>query len=456
MLPLKQDQLYAVVPVFTLSELNAQIKSALEIAFPETLWVVAEISEIRLNTKGHCYLELVEREDEETIAQIRANIWAYTFRSIASKFEKATGESLKNGMKVLLQVNVNFHELYGLSLNIRDIDPTYSLGEMARKKREVIERLTREGFINLNKQISLPLVPQRIAVISSETAAGYGDFISHIDDNPYGYKIYSTLYQSFMQGLEAEASIVAALWEIREHRDRYDAVVIVRGGGSQIDLSCFDTYGLAVEVAKFPLPVITGIGHERDDTVVDIVAHTKLKTPTAVAEFLLSGISSFEERLLHAERTLNYQIKELLSEENYRFQYLVQHFRHIVRERFSGEIQRIETVLQKLIHGTMKSMSNSHNRLELAVSRIPGGVNMLFQHQESKIKHYDQAIRLLDPVNVLKRGYSITYFQEKALRDGADVKQGDIIRTRVYRGTIRSKVEAFDGEEQIDLYISDH
>jgi exodeoxyribonuclease VII large subunit len=259
-----------------------------------------------------------------------------------------------------------------------------------------------------------------------------------------------------MQGVEAEASIVAALWEIREHRDRYDAVVIVRGGGSQIDLSCFDTYGLAVEVAKFPLPVITGIGHERDDTVVDIVAHTKLKTPTAVAEFLLSGISSFEERLLHAERTLNYQIKELLSEENYRFQYLVQHFRHIVRERFSGEIQRIETVLQKLIHGPTKSMSNSHNRLELAVSRIPGGVNMLFQHQESKIKHYDQAIRLLDPVNVLKRGYSITYFQEKALRDGADVKQGDIIRTRVYRGTIRSKVEAFDGEEQIDLYISDH
>ena len=206
-------QQYPAVPVFTLSELNAAIKEALDRAFPETLWVVAEISEIRCNTKGHCYLELAEREDEETIAQIRANIWARTFSSIASRFEKATGESLKQGMKVLLQVNVTFHEVYGLSLNIKDIDPTYSLGEMARKKREVIERLTKEGLINLNKQIPLPLVPQRIAVISSSTAAGYGDFVNHLDDNPYGYKIFHTLYQSLMQGQEAGASIISALRE---------------------------------------------------------------------------------------------------------------------------------------------------------------------------------------------------------------------------------------------------
>jgi exodeoxyribonuclease VII large subunit len=444
---LSQEEQYSGIPVFTLSELNTTIKSTLELAFPESVWVVAEISEIRCNTKGHCYLELVEREEEETIAQIRSNIWAYTFRSIASKFEKATGESLRQGMKVLLQVNVTFHEVYGLSLNIKDIDPTYSLGEMARKKREIIERLTKEGLINLNKQIPLPLVPQRIAVISSKTAAGYGDFLNHIDDNPYGYKIFHTLYHSSMQGQEAEASIISALRKIKEHRDLYDAVAIVRGGGSQIDLSCFDTYGLAVEVAQFPLPVITGIGHERDDTVADLVAHTKLKTPTAVAEFLLSGTSSFEERLLNAQRTLIHLIEESMKEENHRFQYLVQQFRHIVRDRFSGEMNRIETVLHKLVHGTTQSMNSHNNRLKLDIGRITGGLNILFQQQENKIKHCGQAIRLLDPINVLKRGYSITYFREKALKDSADLQEGDIIRTKVYKGTVKSKVEALHAEE---------
>jgi exodeoxyribonuclease VII large subunit len=447
MMKQSQDQQYSGIPVFTLSELNTAIKATIERAFPETVWVVAEISEIRCNTKGHCYLELIEREEEETIAQIRANIWAYTFRNLASKFEKATGETLKQGMKVLLQVNVTFHEVYGLSLNVRDIDPTYSLGEMAREKREIIDRLTKEGLLQLNKQIPLPLVPQRIAVISSKTAAGYGDFINHIDDNPYGYKIFHTLYQSSMQGQEAEASIIFALRKIKEHRDRYDAVVIVRGGGSQVDLSCFDTYGLAVEVAKFPLPVITGIGHERDDTVVDIVAHTKLKTPTAVAEFLLSGMSSFEERLLNAQRILIHLIEESMKEENHRFQYLVQHIRHIVRDRFSGEVNRIETVLHKLIHGTTQSINSHNNRLKLDMSRIVGGFNILLQQQENKIKHYGQAIRLLDPVNILRRGYSITYFKEKALKDSGDLQEGDIIRTKVYKGTVRSKVEALYAEE---------
>jgi exodeoxyribonuclease VII large subunit len=447
MQPLSQEEQYSGLPVFTLSELNTSIKEALGLAFPESVWVVAEISEIRCNSKGHCYLELVEREEEETIAQIRANIWAYTFRGIASKFEKATGESLKQGMKVLLQVNVTFHEVYGLSLNVRDIDPTYSLGEMVRKKREIIDRLTKEGLLQLNKQIPLPLVPQKIAVISSVTAAGYGDFINHIVDNPYGYKIFHTLYHSAMQGQEAEASIISALRKIRGHKDLFDAVVIVRGGGSQIDLSCFDTYGLAVEVAQFPLPVITGIGHERDDTVADLVAHTKLKTPTAVAEFLLSGMSSFEERLSNAQRTLAHLIDESMKEETHRFQYLVQHFRHIVRDRFSGEMSRIEIVFHKLIHQTTQSINSHNSSLKLDMSRIVGGLYKLFQQKENRIKHCGQALRLLDPVNVLKRGYSITYFKEKAVKDIATLQEGDIIRTRVYKGMVKSKVEALHAEE---------
>jgi exodeoxyribonuclease VII large subunit len=442
-----QEEQYSGIPVFTLSELNTAIKATLELAFPESVWVVAEISEIRHNSKGHCYLELVEREEEETIAQIRANIWAYTFRNLASKFEKTTGENLKQGMKVLLQVHVTFHEVYGLSLNVKDIDPTYSLGEMARKKREVIERLTKEGLIDMNKQIPLPLVPQRIAVISSATAAGYGDFIDHIDDNPYGYKIFYKLYQSLMQGQEAEASIIAALKQIRGHIKLHNAVVIIRGGGSQIDLSCFDTYSLAVEVAKFPLPVITGIGHERDDTVVDMVAHTKLKTPTAVAEFLISGMNSFEGRLLDAQSTLVNRAKELLREENHRLQYLIQQFRHIVRDGFNSEMNRIETALHRLIHGTTQIIDGNNNKLKLDVNRLFSGLKIVFQEHKNKIKHFDQAIRLLDPINVLKRGYSVTYLSEKVIKDSSELQTGDIIRSKVFKGTVNSKVEAIDVEE---------
>src|SRR4030043_255430 len=364
-----------------------------------------------------------------------------------SELNTAIKATLKQGMKVLLQVNVTFHEVYGLSLNVKDIDPTYSLGEMARKKREVIERLTKEGLIDMNKQIPLPLVPQRIAVISSATAAGYGDFIDHIDDNPYGYKIFYTLYKSLMQGQEAEASIIAALKQIRKKMTLYDAVAIIRGGGSQIDLSCFDTYSLAIEVAKFPLPVITGIGHERDDTVVDMVAHTKLKTPTAVAEFLISGMNSFEERLLDAQSTLVNRAKELLREENHRLQYLMHQFRHIVRDRFNGEINRIETALHRLIHGTTQIMDGNNNKLKLEVNRLVGGLKIVFQEHKSKIKNFEQAIRLLDPINVLQRGYSITYLREKAIKDSSELQTGDIIRTKVYKGSVNSKVEAIDVEE---------
>jgi exodeoxyribonuclease VII large subunit len=442
-----QEEVYSSMPVLTLSELNAAIKATLEIAFSESVWVISEISEIRCNSRGHCYLELVEREEEKTISQIRANIWAYTFRNLSSKFKEATGETLQQGMKVLLQVNVTFHEVYGLSLNVKDIDPTYSLGEMAKKKREVIERLTKEGFIDLNKKIPLPLVPQRIAIISSKTAAGYGDFIDHIDDNPYGYKIFHTLHQALMQGQEAEASILSSLDHVRRQKTLYDAVVIIRGGGSQVDLSCFDTYRLAVEVAKFPLPVITGIGHQRDDTVVDMVSHTKLKTPTAVADFLLSGMSIFEERLLDAQSTLTERAKEFLREEGYSLQYLIQTVQHMVKDRLHGETKRTESALHRLIHGSTQIVDGDNNKLTLDVNKLMSGVKILFQGHESKIRNFEQAIRLLDPVNILKRGFSITYLHEKAIKDRNELQKGNLIRTKFFRGSVKSKVEAMDVKE---------
>jgi exodeoxyribonuclease VII large subunit len=442
---LPQENIGAQTPYFRLSELNSAIKESLELTFPDTILLVAEISELRCKTKGHCYLNLVEREDEQTIAQMKANIWAYAFRKLSEKFETATGETLKDGMEVLISVNVTFHEVYGLSLNIKDIDPTYSLGEMARKKKEVIERLSREGLINLNKALPLPLVPQRIAVISSSTAAGYGDFINHLEGNPFGYRIHHKLYQSLMQGQEAEMSILASLDEIREKAGLYDAVVIIRGGGSQIDLSCFDSYRLAAEVANFPLPVITGIGHERDDTVVDTVAHTKCKTPTDVAQFVVSGMRSFEERVLEARRRLMQKTKEILKEENHRVGLVAKQLRHIVASTFHGEHTRLHSAIHRLIHGTSATVNARINVMQRYTAEVRAGARLFLQSEDTRLKRLEQAARLLDPVNILKRGYSITYLKDRVIKDAGEAAEGDLITTRLYNGLIKSRVEGQDG-----------
>jgi exodeoxyribonuclease VII large subunit len=436
--------LFSEVHTYSLSELNSSIRETLELSFPSAVWVIAEIAEARNNPKGHCYLEIVEKRENTIIAQVKANIWASAFRSISTKFEKATGERLKAGMQVLLSVNVTFHEVYGLSLNIRDIDPAYSFGEMARKKRETLERLKKEGLTDLNKSLLLPLVPQRIAVISSSTAAGYGDFINHLACNPGGYRVYHTLYQSAMQGQEAEASIIASLADIRKKIAFFDAVVIIRGGGSQLDLSCFDGYGLAAAVARFPIPVITGIGHERDDTVTDMVAHTRMKTPTAVAEFLLSGIRDFEVRLLSAQQRLVDLAKDMLKDEGHRLELLGQDISHILARRFHDEHKRLSTLIHGLRQGTGDVININRNRLYLGVSRLGSGIRAYLQAQESRLTHLEQAVHLLDPINVLKRGYSITYHGNRIVKDCEQVSKGDRIVTKLYNGSITSTVEEKD------------
>jgi exodeoxyribonuclease VII large subunit len=268
-----------------LSELNGMVRQVLTEAFPTKLWVVAEISELKTQRSGHCYLVLIEKDTftDKVVAQARATIWSYIYRILKPYFETTTGQVLIEGLKVLVQVTVEFHELYGYSLNIQDIDPTYTLGDLARRKTDIINKLTREGVIDMNKGLDFPLVPQRIAVISSETAAGYQDFTNHLNTNQGGYVFYTKLFSALMQGPQTEVSVIRALERIYEYEDLFDVVVIIRGGGSQFDLSCFDNYNIAFHVAQFPLPVITGIGHEKDNSVVDLVAHTRLKTPTAVA-----------------------------------------------------------------------------------------------------------------------------------------------------------------------------
>lgn len=399
----------------TLYELNSLIKSAISYSLPDACWVIAEIAEMKCNQKGHCYLDLVERWDNRTIAQIKANIWAYEYKNLSLKFEKATDAPLKAGMKVLFLAAVTFHEVYGLSLNIKDIDPAYTLGEMARKKKEVIERLKQEGIIDLNKSLPFPIVPQRVAVISSPTAAGYEDFFNQLDNNPYGYKFIHTLFPALMQGQDAEKSITSALNAIRKQRHGFDAAVIIRGGGSAIDLNCFDSYEIAAEVARFPLPVITGIGHEKDYTVADITAHTRMKTPTAVAELLVAAVRDFEERIMEMRDILKACADRFLKDE-----------RHY-----------LDVISKKLIFIPVK-LSSLNNRLSLLLVNLKVNVQKLFRREDSRLDSMHQAARLLDPANVMKRGYSITHHNGNVLRDASLVKKGDLLETKLHIGAITS------------------
>ncbi|MHB8882122.1 MAG: exodeoxyribonuclease VII large subunit [Thermodesulfovibrionales bacterium] len=419
----------------SLSELNGLIKAAITGSLPDTYWVVAEIADIKQNQKGHCYLELVEKKEHTTVAQIRATIWVYEYRAISSRFLKATGEALRQGMKVLFLASVSYHEVYGLSLGIKDIDPTYTLGEMARKKKEVVERLRKEGLLDLNKARELPLLPRRIAVISSPTAAGYSDFFRHLDTNPYGYWFGHTLFPALMQGPEAEQSILSALLSIQKKSAAFDCVVIIRGGGSVIDLNCFDSYALAARVAAFPLPVITGIGHEKDDTVVDLVAHTRMKTPTAVAEFLISGTRCFEQRVLDLERRVIQQAGEMLQ---------------------SNRL-KLNSYAQKLLLVPVRLTPVFRNRLLTLQREIRALLKQRFQDETAGLNRMEQAVRHLDPANVLKRGYSITTCRGKLVRAASELRPGAAIETTLHKGTVTSivrsnkEVQGHGKEQRTDL-----
>lgn len=415
---------------FTLYEISSNIRTVLEQSFPEACWITAEIADLKLNQKGHCYLELLEKRDGKTIAQMKATIWAYDYRKIAHKFQKATEEPLRQGMNILFLAEITFHEVYGLSLNIKDIEPSYTLGEMARKKREIIERLRREGVIDLNKAIPMPDVPQRIAVISSPTAAGYMDFFKQLDNNPYGYVFTHILFPSVMQGPETEKSVIDCLQQIKKKKSGFDIVVIIRGGGSVIDLNWFDSYPLALEITGFPLPVITGIGHEKDDTVADIVAHTKMKTPTAVAEFLISGMNNFEASVLDLYDRMRTTVQRLLKDADH----------------------DLAVLSQKLSFVPLRTTAEHGGRILLMIGELKAIGRRRMQEESSRLNSLDQALRHLDPANVLKRGYSITRHKGKIVRDAKELKKWAVIETRLLHGNVTSivqeKKEEREGEQK--------
>ena len=328
----------------SLYELLGGVKMSLKSSLPPAYWVTAEISEMKVNYSGHCYLELIEKDSsgESIKAKARATIWASVYRMIQPYFETATRSKLAAGMKVMVKVSVEFHELYGFSLNITDIEPSYTVGEMALKKQEIINRLIAEGVFEMNKSQYLGDLPRRIAVVSSKTAAGFGDFMDQLARNDFGYKFYVKLFPAVMQGAEAEQSIIAALDAVFEQEAHFDLVVIIRGGGSQSDLNCFNSYWLAYHICQFPLPVLTGIGHEQDETIADLVAHTRLKTPTAVAEFLIGIFRQADQKINDLSVTLAELATDLVEIEKNRFTTYVLSLKPAVRKYLaasSGNLQ---------------------------------------------------------------------------------------------------------------------
>ncbi|MDR1203111.1 MAG: exodeoxyribonuclease VII large subunit [Tannerellaceae bacterium] len=403
----------------SLFELNGRIKEKINQSFADAYWVRAEMSDVRANVSGHCYLEFIEKSAAgQTIAKARGAIWAKTFRIINPYFEQETGQPFASGLKVLVKVTVEFHELYGYSLNVCDIDPAYTVGDMLRRRMEIIRRLQQEGVFNLNKELELPVLPARIAVITSPTAAGYEDFINQLNGNKNGYPFYLKLFPAIMQGEKTEASVIASLDRIYQHIDCFDVVVIIRGGGATSDLTSFDSYLLAANCAQFPLPIITGIGHERDDTVLDLVAHTRMKTPTAVAEFLIGQMD-----LAAGEVSLLQQavVSSSLNRMERR------------RSQLHMLVGKLPVTVTNLINKHNTLLTDSKNRLKQSVTKKVMDANQYMQLTE-------QYITMVSPEYIMKRGYSLTLKDGKIMKRVTSFKTGDELSTRFVDGEIKSKV----------------
>ncbi|MCV9385553.1 exodeoxyribonuclease VII large subunit [Reichenbachiella ulvae] len=404
---------------YSLSSFNQMVKQTLKQSLAPSYWIIAEIGEMNIAQKGHCYMELVEKENNFVKAKMRATIWSYTFGALFNQFERMTGTTLKAGMQILLNASFEFHEIYGISLNIKDIDPQFTLGERERKKRETLLKLEEEGIIDLNRSLILPQVPQRIAIISSETAAGYGDFMNQFDSNPYGYRAKMRLFNSVMQGDQAITSIIDSLHRIYEIEDEIDLIILIRGGGAQMDLDCFDDFELCSHLAQFPLPVITGIGHERDKTIADRVANVSLKTPTAVAEFLVSGMMDFENEILESFEGIRQSAKGILQQES---------------ERLSQSQYLIRLKANQLIQ-------QASYRLETLTDYLERRPVQIINEQRKELASIERLMKAQDPKEVLKKGYSITRLNGKVLKAGQKLKVGDDIETQHQNEVITSTVK---------------
>ena len=426
----------------TLYELNSLVRQTIEIGLPKSYWVEAEISELRENG-GHCYLELIEKDKRYNtpIAKASARCWRQTWGMVKPYFENTTGQQLRAGMKVLIEVYAQFHEAYGFSWIISDIDPNYTLGDMARKRQEIIKRLKEEGVFDLNKQLDLPLFSQRIAVISSKSAAGYGDFANQLYGNQYGYYFEAELFAATMQGEDVERSIIKALNAINDRYADFDCVVIIRGGGATSDMSGFDALELAENVANFPLPIITGIGHDRDECILDMVSHTRVKTPTAAAALLIDNLHTAERRIDDARQRIANLTSRKMEVEKLRLSRLAERLPALFGSVKDKQEARLDILQERLFRLAEIRLSNCENIVGQLEKKISLTAEHLLMVEKHRLELLEGRAQNLDPQLLLRRGYSITLVGGKALRDPSQVKQGDKIETRLEKGTIISTID---------------
>lgn len=425
----------------TLYELNSLVRDVIETTFDSIYWVEAEVSEARV-VNGHCYMELVQKDlmGATPVARASAKCWRNTWARLRPKFERATGQTLHAGLKVMLAVTANFHEAYGFSWIVQDIDPTYTMGDMARKRQEIINKLKAEGVFDMQKELELPLFAQHIAVISSEGAAGYGDFCHQLLDNEEGLWFKAELFPAVMQGADIEPTVIAALNAINERIDEFDAVLIIRGGGATADMSGFDTLRLAENVANFPIPVITGIGHDRDESVLDMVSHTRVKTPTAAAAFLVDHLESVWLRVNDCQTRLSNVARhniDLAKEQLARMAERILSAFSMVKEQQLHRLSRIMTELSFLAKGRI---DGCRARVEKAEETLPHLAKIELVKYRLQLEGIETKVKMLDPQLVLRRGYSITRINGKVVKDASLLKKGDVMTTQLERGTVESEV----------------
>jgi len=449
----------------SLTELQLLIRDSLYTSLPGFFWVFAEIAEAKENFSGHCYLELIEKHPDETnvSARVRAVIWNNRYRLVKSSFESITGERLREGLKILFRAKIEYHEVYGLSLIITDIDPAFTVGEMALRRRQILLKLEEDGVISMNRELELSPAPKRIAVISSKNAAGYNDFIKHLNSNIYGYVFHTALFDAVMQGQETEESIISALNRISEYAGLFDAVAIIRGGGSQSDLSWFDNYNIAYHITQFPLPVLTGIGHEKDLTVTDIVAFHALKTPTAVADYLIERMVSAEsilEELGNEISSLASEIiddkKELIGSWRLRLLPVAGMMLSSERKRLSALTVKMTLSGRKLLNGFMITLSDymkglrtntgvflKRNQADLSGSAEIIKINSrnVLMKAVQTLEYQHNKLSVLDPLNVLKRGFTLTVKDGEIIKSVEMVNTGDKVTTIFRDGSVTSRVE---------------
>jgi exodeoxyribonuclease VII, large subunit len=448
----------------SLFELNQQIQQSMVEKFPESIWIIAEIGELKISAAGHCYMELIQKDSKAVSikAKASATIWAATFRMLQPYFEMTTGRTLEEGIKVLIRVTVEFHEIYGLSLKVMDIDPTYTVGELELQRQQTIQQLVEDGVFEMNKQLPFPEIPQRLAVISSDKSAGYQDFIHQLQSNTKGFYIKTKLFSAIMQGKEAEPSILTALGRIFEERNNFDAVVLIRGGGAQTDLSCFDSYLLAYHLVQMPLPVLTGIGHTKDISVADMVSHTSVKTPTAAAEIILTAMNAVDQKFSQYGNWISSYSETFLDAINNDLRHYVLSFSQIhntisskaqLMERRALEIknsvyQRVnkEKLMTNLMVQSLKKIPKTiiekqTQQLSIRKDSAFRQVTLTITQEHKQLNSRNTFITSINPENLLKMGFSISRINGKSVKSISSILPEDILETTLLDGKIISVVQ---------------